>query len=70
MPNKFVWKADHHKWVPRTREGYWSIGRMYHAHPSSGERFYLRLLLTVVKGPSSYEDLRTVNGKCVLFGML
>jgi hypothetical protein len=34
---------------------------MYHAHASSGERFYLRLLLTVVRGATSYEDLRTVE---------
>jgi hypothetical protein len=31
-------------------------------HPSAGERFYLRLLLTVVKGAQSYEDVRTYDG--------
>jgi len=35
---------------------------MYFASPSAGERFYLRTLLTVVKGATSFEDLRTVNG--------
>jgi len=30
--------------------------------PAAGERFFLRLLLTVVRGPISYEDLRTVDG--------
>ena len=35
---------------------------MYYAHPSSGERFYLRLLLTCVKGATSFEDLRTFDG--------
>ena len=39
-----------------------SIGRMYFASPNSGERFYLRLLLTVVRGPTSFESLRTVDG--------
>src|ERR1700691_2044709 len=35
---------------------------MYFASPSSGERFYLRTLLTVVKGATSFEDLHTVDG--------
>ena len=45
----------------RRQKGH-SIGRMYFASPNSGERFYLRLLLTVVKGPTSFESLRTVSG--------
>jgi hypothetical protein len=36
---------------------------MYFAAPSAGERFYLRTLLTVVKGSTSFEDLRTVDGQ-------
>ena len=38
---------------------------MYYAHPNSGERFYLRLLLTAIKGATSYQNLRTVmvNGQ-------
>jgi len=36
------------EWKPRQR-GY-AIGRMYFAAPSSGERFYLRTLLTVKPG--------------------
>ncbi|KAK9725314.1 hypothetical protein RND81_05G136000 [Saponaria officinalis] len=39
-----------------------TIGRLVYAHPTSGERFYLRLLLSIVKGPTSYEDIRTYNG--------
>ena len=35
---------------------------MYYAHPGSGERFYLRTLLTTVKGATSFEDLRRVDG--------
>ncbi|KAA6407002.1 MAG: hypothetical protein FRX48_09300 [Lasallia pustulata] len=48
-------------WTPRTRG--FSIGQMYHCSPITGEKFYLRLLLTVVQGPKSYEDLRTVDGQ-------
>lgn len=33
-----------------------------YVHPSAGERYYLRMLLNVVKGATSFEDIRTVNG--------
>ncbi|KAG5576923.1 hypothetical protein H5410_057057 [Solanum commersonii] len=29
-----------------------------------GERYYLRLLLMNIRGPKSYEALRTVDGRC------
>jgi hypothetical protein len=48
FPSHFVWVAGTKKWKIRQR-GH-AIGRMYAAAPNSGERFYLRLLLTVVKG--------------------
>src|SRR6266496_1509090 len=35
---------------------------MYFVGPSGGERFYLRMLLTVVKGPTSFEDVHTYDG--------
>src|SRR5216684_6834626 len=60
FPNKMVWNKDRLVWTLRHRD--FQIGRMYYAHPSSGERFYLRLLLTVVKGATSFEDLRTFQG--------
>lgn len=31
-------------------------------NPSEGERFYLRMLLMIVKGATSYVDIRTYNG--------
>jgi Helitron helicase-like domain at N-terminus len=46
FPSKFVWQKV--AWKIRQRGV--AIGRMYSAAPGSGERFYLRLLLTVVKG--------------------
>lgn len=36
---------------------------MYFVSPTAGEQFYLRTLLTVVRGATSFEDLRTFNGQ-------
>jgi hypothetical protein len=51
---------------------------MTYVGPTAGERFYLRLLLMVVKGPGLFEDLRTINsqmfktfhGACLKHGLL
>ena len=75
FPNKMVWQKKTRVWTERERG--FQIGRMYYAHPSSGERFYLRLLLTVVTGAISYEDLRTYQGTlyptfreaCIAYGL-
>ncbi|PIA34361.1 hypothetical protein AQUCO_03800159v1 [Aquilegia coerulea] len=61
FPEHFRWCKDNKKWTPRVTSAF-SIGRMYFANSNSGERFYLRLLLTVVKGPSSFESLYSVDG--------
>lgn len=60
FPTKFVWKKDQSKWTPR-KQGF-SIGRISHMPPSGGQDFYLRLLLNVQKGCTSYEDIKKVNG--------
>ncbi|OMP05879.1 hypothetical protein COLO4_08486 [Corchorus olitorius] len=39
-----------------------TIGRIIYIHPATGELYYLRLLVNVVKGATSYTVLRTVNG--------
>ena len=39
-----------------------NIGRIYYAQPTSGEKYYLRMLLNTVKGCRSYEEIRTVDG--------
>lgn len=60
IPQHFTWKENQKKWV-RRQKGF-AIGRMYFVPPTAGERFYLRTLLTVVKGPASFNDLRTHGG--------
>uniref|UniRef100_K3YXY4 ATP-dependent DNA helicase n=2 Tax=Setaria italica TaxID=4555 RepID=K3YXY4_SETIT len=44
------------------RGGKRSIGRIYYAHPASGDRYYLRILLNIVKGCKSFKDIRKVDG--------
>ncbi|XP_038717417.1 uncharacterized protein LOC120010695 [Tripterygium wilfordii] len=60
FPTKWVWHKEEKKWTRRIKGK--CIGRIYYAHPTSGERYFLRMLLNIVKGPTSYEDIRTVNG--------
>ncbi|CAJ2671515.1 unnamed protein product [Trifolium pratense] len=59
FPTKFVWKENLHQWAPRQRG--FSIGRVHFAPPGAGERFYLRTLLNYVKGPTSFDELKTVD---------
>ena len=55
-----------------------ALGRVYTVHPNNFECFFLRLLLHTVRGPTSFEALRTVNGRncatfreaCQLMGLL
>ncbi|KAF7334120.1 ATP-dependent DNA helicase [Mycena venus] len=62
FPQVFTWKgtAKPPRWGIR-KDG-WALGRMYFVSPSGGERFYLRTLLTMVKGPRSHEDLYHYQG--------
>ncbi|XP_058784626.1 uncharacterized protein LOC131659455 [Vicia villosa] len=59
FPTKFVWKEKEHRWTPRQRG--FSVGRLHYAALGSGQLFYLRTLLNYVKGPTSYDDIKTVN---------
>ncbi|XP_074265824.1 uncharacterized protein LOC141588274 [Silene latifolia] len=56
---KYVWKRDEKRWSERERG--FSLGRMHHMSPGGGELYYMRTLLNFVKGPTSYEDIRTFN---------
>ncbi|XP_063936287.1 uncharacterized protein LOC108226331 [Daucus carota subsp. sativus] len=60
FPTRWVWNAKEKIWT-RRKKGI-SVGRIYFAHPSSGERFYMRMLLNFVKGSTSFKCIRTVNG--------
>ena len=83
IPNHYCWEEG----VARDNlPAYWkerstmtmAIGRMYFVSPIAGERYFLRMLLTQVRGPTSFEALRTVNGvvhptfksACLALGLL
>jgi hypothetical protein len=78
FPTQFVFSKPKKKWTPRQRG--FAIGRMYYVSPKANdsEHFYLRLLLTAVKGATSFDALRTVNDQlkptfkeaCIALGLL
>ena len=88
VPGYFRWESTPCKWLRRktgTPVVGWSgvkkektLGRVYTIHPSQEEAFYLRMLLHKVKGPTSFESARTVNGEvcstfreaCLLLGLI
>src|SRR5205814_5247787 len=51
FPIHMVWDLKHHRWNRRKRGVGNTIGRMYFVGPTGGERFYLRMLLTIIRGP-------------------
>lgn len=61
FPEKFVCVDKERKW--KVCQKLFCIGRMYAVPPNMGEKFYLRLLLTKVRGATSFEHLRTVRGE-------
>ncbi len=76
FPQQWVWNQKLKRWTLR-KQGF-AIGRMYYAHPTLGERYYLRMLLNCIKGATCYEHLRTVDGRehdtfkdaCIAMGLL
>ncbi|CAG8745237.1 12057_t:CDS:2, partial [Cetraspora pellucida] len=59
FPSQWTYNIWAKKWKLRQRE--YTIGRMYFVHPAAGERYYLRMLLSIVVDSTSFEDIRTIN---------
>ncbi|PIA56622.1 hypothetical protein AQUCO_00700758v1 [Aquilegia coerulea] len=59
FPTEWVWNKNEKVWTRRKSKR--RIGRLYNAHPNSGQNFYLRVLLNVTPGAQGYDDLKTVN---------
>lgn len=60
FPEEYVWDIQTRTWHERKQQEV--IGRIVIANPKEGERYYLRLLLSHIPGPTSYTYLRTVQG--------
>ena len=60
FPSKYTWDANNNLWKARKRGT--KIGRLRYVHPTTDETFYLRMLLMVVRGAMSYEDVRSYQG--------
>lgn len=64
FPEFYTWQAQGKVWQKRVRrDTLRQIGRIVAANPAEGERYYLRVLLNHVAGATSFECLRTVDGK-------
>ncbi|CAG8545394.1 4618_t:CDS:2, partial [Gigaspora rosea] len=59
FPKYFVWSKK--QWKPQKLRGDKTIARMFMVNPKDEERYCLRLLLTHIKGPTFFKDLRTIN---------
>ncbi|XP_058726301.1 uncharacterized protein LOC131597634 [Vicia villosa] len=57
--SKFVYVKKKREWKPR-QKGY-TIGRLIWVPPTTGELYFLRMMLTHVKGPRNYSELKIVN---------
>ncbi|XP_025664775.1 uncharacterized protein [Arachis hypogaea] len=61
IPEYYSWHSKK-KELHRRRSQKRAIGRIYIVSPTEGENFYLRILLSNVRGPTGWDDLLTVDG--------
>ncbi|XP_042962776.1 uncharacterized protein LOC122297053 [Carya illinoinensis] len=60
FPEFYVWSQQYKMWTIRKKQVV--IGRIVTANPFEGERYYLQMLLNHIRGPLSFDHLKTVNG--------
>ncbi|XP_035829924.1 uncharacterized protein LOC118479488 [Helianthus annuus] len=76
IPTKYVWHDDNKVWKTRLERP--AIGRIVYCNPAAGPKYYLRMLLGIVRGPRSFEEIKTVDGivyetfkeACYTYGLL
>ncbi|XP_027155620.1 uncharacterized protein LOC113755986 [Coffea eugenioides] len=61
FPQYFVWAPAKRTWSERSRRKV--IGRLVTVSPNEGDRYYLRLLLSHVRGPTSFDNLLSIDGQ-------
>ncbi|XP_028791347.1 uncharacterized protein LOC114747221 [Neltuma alba] len=59
FPQYYTFNKQKREW--RMRQRGFSVSRLAHVSPSQGEAYYLQVLLTKMRGPLSYRDIRTVD---------
>ncbi|KAI9123500.1 hypothetical protein K1719_004800 [Acacia pycnantha] len=60
FPKHYVYQRNYRAWKRRKKGS--SVGRITHVSPSSRELYYLRVLLTKVRGPRTFDEIKTVDG--------
>ncbi|XP_076935959.1 uncharacterized protein LOC143602871 [Bidens hawaiensis] len=61
--SEYRWDLSGKCWLHRSYNKKPSIGRLIYVHPSSGETFYLRMMLGHQRGCQNFVDIRTINGE-------
>ncbi|KAJ3698202.1 hypothetical protein LUZ61_001907 [Rhynchospora tenuis] len=56
----YTWQEGQKNW--KVREQGYRLARVHFVQPSAGDVYYQRMLLNSVRGATSFEHLRTVNG--------
>ncbi|GKE03127.1 ATP-dependent DNA helicase PIF1-like protein [Tanacetum coccineum] len=72
----YVWHEQEKKWRPRKQRK--CIGRIVYSTSSAGERYFLQMILNVVRGPQKFKHLLMVNDiicstfkeACFAYGLL
>ena len=62
FPEFWTWHGDGKYWKQRSQSHKGKVGRIANVGPNQGERFYLRILLHVIKGAQFFSDVRIVGG--------
>ncbi|GJS86701.1 DNA helicase PIF1, ATP-dependent [Tanacetum coccineum] len=57
LPKLYMWHEQLKIWKPRKQKK--CIGRIVYSTPALGERYFLRMLLNVVRGPHDFDELMT-----------
>ena len=65
IPQHYTFEPKEKIWLRRSErhhQRFPTVSRLYSASPASGERYFLRRMLTIVKGARNFEALRTAHG--------
>ncbi|XP_062198826.1 uncharacterized protein LOC133901487 [Phragmites australis] len=63
FPEWFTWQTRNNRQFWKVSKCDRQVGRIVMAHPTEGERYFLRVLLNHVTDAITYEDLRIIDGK-------